>query len=56
MGYPIAPPRRFPGLQEVFAKMKLRMKREALGKLNRLANEMPLDMGSAPQSGTAIIQ
>jgi hypothetical protein len=30
--------------------MKLQMKREALEKMNRLANEMP------PDSGTAVIQ
>jgi integrase len=33
-----------------YSQMKLQMKREALEKMNRLANEMPLD------SGTALIQ
>ena len=42
-----------PGDAKVFKKysqMKLQMKREALEKMNRLANEMPLD------SGTALVQ
>lgn len=37
-----------------YSQMKLQMKREALEKMNRQANEMPA--GSAPNSGTVMIQ
>jgi hypothetical protein len=39
-----------PGDSQVFkrySQMKLQMKREALEKINRQANEMPLDSGTA---------
>jgi len=37
-----------------YSQMKLQMKREALEKINRRANEMSLNPG--PDSGTAMIQ
>jgi len=39
-----------------YSQMKLQMKREALEKLNRLANEMPLDIANPTELGTAMIQ
>jgi integrase len=37
-----------------YSQMKLQMKREALEKINRQANEMPLTSG--PHSGTVVVQ
>lgn len=37
-----------------YSQMKLQMKREALGKINRQANEMPLISGL--DSGTVVVQ
>jgi uncharacterized protein YbjQ (UPF0145 family) len=46
VGYTIAPTRRRKAFKK-YSQMKLQTKREALEKMNRQANEMPLDAGTA---------